>query len=190
MEKRSILTFFCFATFLLFGFIRHGWNERKYIATTTNVFSLTLLPNFKCAKFNRHDSLFVSKLFRGFNYKGDKCVYSRTSLIILRDGVPMKNCVYQNRDNKSQLLIDLTSLGQKWYYLVINRDYKTIGKPGTGGISYHPNPSRTHIICLNCEGNSRGVPIDHGIKGGWPKPEFSDNKISWTHSFVDKPKGR
>jgi hypothetical protein len=168
---------FCIVTFSMFGFTPYGKNN----------FILTLPSNFKSADFNQQDLQFVSKLYRRFSYNGDSCIYSKTNLTIVRDGKPLKDCVYQNRENKSQLLIDLTRLGEKWYYLVINRDLNIIGQPGTGGISYHPNPSRTHIICLNCKGNSVGVPIDDGIKGEWPKTKFSDHEISWTHSFVDRP---
>lgn len=145
-------------------------------------YEITLTFKSKSVLLTKSDSNYFNKLIKRFNYKESIIIYSLTNLKVKRNGKTYSNLVYQNIKDKSQYLIDLKQINKNSYFLVANTQTKKIGNPGTGGISYHPTESRKHILCLNGQGNSNGVPIDHEMKGGFPSPKFTSSAISWFYN--------
>lgn len=165
---------------LYFGLITTEHTQQTISQGNKNVLhEITLTPQFKTVQMNKFDSAYFNKLIKRFQYKDSIIIYSLTTLKISRNGKTYNNIVYQNAQDKSQYLIDLKQINKDNYYLAVNTQTKKIGIPGTGGISYHPTKSRNHVLCLNGKGNSNGVPIDHEMKGGFPKPKFTSTTISW-----------
>ena len=164
---------------LTFGLAINGRTHFYLIDNKSVPYEIALTLQPKTISLTKSDSDYFNKLIKRFKYKDSIIIYSLTDLKLKRDGKTYLNTVYQNTQDKSQYLIDLRQVNYDRYYLVANTKYKRIGRPGTGGISYHPTESRKHILCLNGHGNSNGVPIDHGIKGGYPTPKFTAATISW-----------
>ncbi len=146
------------------------------------LYEISLTQQYKTVRLTNSDSNYFNKLIKRFNYKESIIIYSLTDLKVKRNFKTYSNLIYQNIKDKSQYLIDLRQINKDSYYLVLNTQNKRIGRPGTGGISYHLTESRKHIICLNGQGNSNGVPIDHRIKGGFPTPKFTTSTISWFYN--------
>ena len=168
---------------LTFGLIITGHAEPSVQEDKQRfLFEIKLIAQFKTVQLTKSDSTYFNKLIKRFNYKESVIIYSLTDLKLKRDDKTYNGIVYQNIQDKSQLLIDLRQINKDNYLLVANIRFKRIGRPGTGGISYHPTESRKHILCLNGKGNSNGIPIDDGIKGGFPSPTFTSSIISWYYN--------
>jgi len=143
-------------------------------------FSPTL--QHKLCVISNSDSIYFNKLLKLYKYRDAVIIYSLTDLKLKRDGKIFDNVIYQNIDDKSQFLIELNQINKFSYRIVVNTKIKIIGRPGTGGISYHLSKSKKHIMCLNGQnGHSIGISIDDGMKGGFPAPAFENSKVSWQY---------
>jgi hypothetical protein len=167
---------------LTISFAINGRTHFYHHDSKTVSYEIALTQHPKTINLTKSDSAYFKKLMKLFKYNDSIIIYSLTDLKLKRDGKTYFNKVYQNTQDKSQYLVDLRQVNSDRYYLVVNTQYKRIGRPGTGGISYHPTESRKQILCLNGQGNSNGVPIDDGMKGGFPTPKFTTSRISWFYN--------
>ena len=159
------------------SFIANGYS--KNTKRPSFLYEMIRVPIILKEKFTIKDSIYLNAITKRFNYKDSVIVYSLTDIKLKCNGRAYNNIVYQNQLDTMQFLIDLTQINENKYYLVVNTNKKSIGIPGTGGISYHRTTSNKHIICLNGYNTSNGVSIDDNMKGGFPTPEFGKDVITW-----------
>jgi len=170
---------------LTFSLVTIGHAQKQTAAQQQKNVHYKILWNqhYKTVQLNKSDSAYFNMLTKRFKYKESTIIYSLTDLKTQRGGKIYNNLVYQNTQDKSQLFIDLKQINKNNDYLVANIQAKKIGRPGTGGISYHPTESKKHILCLNGQGNSNGISIEENKNGGFPTPNFTLSTISW---YYDK----
>ncbi len=98
----------------------------------------------------KDDERWTASLLRNLKEKGKVTYFTRTDLVIRRDGVQVEGAVYRCVSKPSVYYI---SEGDVMLDLTRGRIYS----PGVGGFSMHSPKSRNLVVCLNFQ--SGGVPV-------------------------------